>query len=311
MYYIINTAGQTEGPYPADWIRSHAQPQTQVSYEQRWVPYASHPEFQQRTSEPAYYIIDNAGQTVGPYPADWIRSNAQPDTQVSCGPRWTRYASHPYFHPTPAHTTPVVRKQRPRIEIASQPSEWLIKRAVLYLVVGIVSATLLCLANQAAIRDSGMQTDSGTWMSTAGTLQMTITWLLGFAIVLFPAFVLGRLFGGRARFSEIIYAFARTAAILYILLPLTLLLYWRWFLHLRDTHVVLALLVVLFQFLLLPIVCIVFGIIGIRSFVKSMAFAARWRAWATVLSSLLLSTLLILAASDWFAIWHAFMKWFS
>lgn len=46
-YYILNPAGQPEGPYPAEWISSNAGPSTLVSHQQKWVPYSQHPDFYQ------------------------------------------------------------------------------------------------------------------------------------------------------------------------------------------------------------------------------------------------------------------------
>jgi TM2 domain-containing membrane protein YozV len=51
-YYIVNTAGQTEGPYPAEWIRANVTPSTLVSHRQQWVPLAQHPDFRQPVSVP-------------------------------------------------------------------------------------------------------------------------------------------------------------------------------------------------------------------------------------------------------------------
>ena len=45
MYYVINAAGQTEGPHPADWVRANASAATLVSHDQRWVRFDSHPDF--------------------------------------------------------------------------------------------------------------------------------------------------------------------------------------------------------------------------------------------------------------------------
>ena len=45
MYYVVNTTGQTEGPYPSEWIRAHVTSSTLVSYGQQWIRYDAHPDF--------------------------------------------------------------------------------------------------------------------------------------------------------------------------------------------------------------------------------------------------------------------------
>jgi hypothetical protein len=45
MYYVVNAAGQTEGPHPAEWVRANATSATLVSDGQRWVSYQTHPDF--------------------------------------------------------------------------------------------------------------------------------------------------------------------------------------------------------------------------------------------------------------------------
>jgi len=45
MYYVVNAAGQTEGPHPAEWVRANVKPSTLVSDGQRWVRYETHPDF--------------------------------------------------------------------------------------------------------------------------------------------------------------------------------------------------------------------------------------------------------------------------
>ena len=45
MYYVVNAAGQTEGPYSAEWIRANASPTTMVSHQQQWLAFQSHPDF--------------------------------------------------------------------------------------------------------------------------------------------------------------------------------------------------------------------------------------------------------------------------
>ena len=44
-----------------------------------------------------YYVFSAANRAEGPYPAEWIRRNAKPDTLVSNGQTWVRYAEHPDF----------------------------------------------------------------------------------------------------------------------------------------------------------------------------------------------------------------------
>lgn len=46
MYYVVDSAGQTAGPYSADWVRANARPGMLVSHQQRWLAYSTHPDFQ-------------------------------------------------------------------------------------------------------------------------------------------------------------------------------------------------------------------------------------------------------------------------
>lgn len=47
MYYVVNAAGQTEGPYPPEWILTNATAATLVSHGQQWVRFDTHPDFRQ------------------------------------------------------------------------------------------------------------------------------------------------------------------------------------------------------------------------------------------------------------------------
>jgi hypothetical protein len=68
-YYILNPAGQPEGPYPAEWISSNASPSTLVSHQQRWVPYSQHPDFYQGSGAHAVPPIPVPVSAMPPVPA--------------------------------------------------------------------------------------------------------------------------------------------------------------------------------------------------------------------------------------------------
>ena len=83
-------------------------------------------------------------------------------------------------------------------------------------------------------------------------------------------------------------------------------MYWRWFL---QQGILLKFMAIFFQFLLVPVLCVVFGFVAIRAFTKSMSFRAKWRAWGTVVTSVVVSSVLFLVATRWTVLWQTFLKW--
>ena len=299
MYYIVTPSGQVEGPYAAEWIRTHAKPKTQVSHGQAWVRYAAHPDFALTAPDKAYYVVGNSGAAEGPHSAASVRALAHDQTLVSLDQQWIPYAKHPDFRvvaPTP---------RRAFYTLTDRSTRWLLLRSIVYLAGSIAIAALILTNTDRYIRRAGVRT-IGPDPTLESNFEMVLTWLLGYVMILVPAYVFGRIFGGRARFSEIMYGFARTAAVLYLLIPLAHFMYWRWFL---QQGIILQFVAVIFQFLLVPAICIFFGVIAFRTFLSCMAFRARWRSWITVLASVAFSTMLILVSSDWFTLWNAFVAW--
>jgi hypothetical protein len=286
MYYIMNAAGAADGPYPADWIRAHAHPQTLVSHQQVWVPYAQHPDFAIAT--PRFYIASENGVVSGPHSLVSVRTQANSNTLVSRGQEWIPYSSHPDFR--------VVQNAAPRatISIAQRTSYWLLTRAVIYLVGGILIATIIVLYTESLHRQAGLS--SGPTETPVHIAGMAVTWLLPFFVVLLTAYGFGLVLGGRARFSEVVYGFARAAATLYVVLTFDFLMYTRWFL---EQGILVKLLAIFLQFFLIPTICIYFAYIAIRAFLNSMVFPARWRAWIALLLATATSTLILLIAGGW------------
>jgi len=340
MYYVVGQSGQAEGPYSADWIRANVRPDTLVSHERRWLPCSAHPDFQQIihpegadsggevngiaqadtvnavTSQATslvtakYYVVGQTGQAEGPYPKEWILANARPETMVSHQQHWLPYVSHPDFQQNIySNGAPSDNSLRARIQadrqatnaLASQSTRTLLLKSAKYLGFAVIFCGVVITLTEVLLHGA---TDIAA--GAARNLQMSVSWLVVFAALILPAYGLGRLFGGRGRFSEVVYAFARSIAVLYVVLPLSLLLYTRWFEHLKETNIALALLVILFQLLLVPFVCVAFAFVAIRTFVRCMFFTAHWQAWATMASATIVSTLMALALGNWFEWFRAF-----
>ncbi len=77
-YYILNPAGQPEGPYPAEWISSNAGPSTLVSHQQKWVPYSQHPDF---------YQGSGTGAAAPPVPVP-VPAVPVPTARLTPSPHW-------------------------------------------------------------------------------------------------------------------------------------------------------------------------------------------------------------------------------
>jgi hypothetical protein len=244
-----------------------------------------------------YYVVNDAGQIEGPFPADWVRSNAKPGTQVSYQQRWIPYSSHPDFQQQAAPAPKAVNA------LASKSDAQLFRESFKLLGIGVACCTLLLLAHQALIRQGSL-----SMQNMLNVLKMAMIWVLVLGVLILPAYALGRLFGGRARFSEVFFAFGRTIAVLYIIIPFSLLLYGGWFENLRQSNIVLALLVIFSFMFIVPVICVVFAFIGIKIFVNSMAFTERWQAWATVISATIVTTIACLLMGDWFQWFKAIMS---
>ena len=297
MYYIVNSEGQVEGPYTAEWIRSHAKPHTQVSHGQTWHNYGSHPDFAAEPLIDNYYVVGKSGTADGPYSAVSVRAFARSDTLVSLGQQWVPYGVHPDFRRAEPKT------RRRLTTLADKSTGWLLSRSVIYLVGSLTIAALLLYNTHLYVERAGVRS-IGPAVTLENRFEMVLTWLAGYLMILVPAYLFGRMLGGRARFSEVTYGFARAATALYLLLPLAHFMYWRWFL---QQGIILKFVVVLFQFLLVPIICIFFGVIAFRTFLNSMAFPGWWRSWVAIILSVAFSTTLILVSGDWFALWNAFV----
>lgn len=244
-----------------------------------------------------YYIVNQAGATEGPYAAEWIRANARPETLVSFQQKWLLYTEHPDFGglgDRPAATT--YSSPRPAISIdLSALSDWLlIQKSLVYLASGVACCTLLLMATQAFLgRASASQ--------AIESLRLSLIWVVVFAILLVPAYGFGRLFGGKARLSEVLFGFSRSIAMLYLVIPLSLFLCNVWFERLRQENILMALVVILVFMFFVPLICLVFAGIGIRVFVRSMAFRSPWQAWATVISATAVTVIACLFLGDWFS----------
>ena len=309
MYYVIRNAGVVEGPFAADWVRTNVRGDMLVSYQQQWVPFSRHPDFIIE-SKPAkaiqYYTFAHQRGVEGPYTFEWILQHVPPDVYVSHLQQWVQRRNHPHFSyrqaagHTPSNTSGHVTPRRTRDAfIASAKASYLLVRAAVYLAISIGIATVLLVATDVYVRGSGVRS-LGKPVTLTSAFEMTLTWLLAFAIVVLPAYLIGRLLGGRGRLSEVVYGFARSAAALYVLLPFSLFLYWRWLLGFKGFGAIWSVIIIPLQVIFLPAVCIFFGFLALRTFVRSMHFAAAWRAWCTVVLSLSISTLVVLFSADWF-----------
>ena len=186
MYYMVNEKGEVHGPYPHEWIRVNANKNTLISYQNAWLKLSDHPDFH-ASSEEMFYILNQHGASEGPYPATWIRANASAATSVSNGNQWLSYRSHPYFK---------VKNVSPRKELAARSSAWLLSRSLIYVIGGILFATLVLLYTQSYIKSSGMHVQHPQTATSA--LQMVLTWLNAYLIILVPAYAIGLIFGGHA-----------------------------------------------------------------------------------------------------------------
>ena len=118
-----------------------------------------------------YYIVNEQGQVVGPYSADWIRSSVKSDTQVSYQQNWLPYSSHPDFQ-----TQAVGPKTGETKELTSQSNLQLWRKSGIYLAIGITCCTLLLLATESI--------GPGTRTGVIKTLQIPLIWIVVLGVML-------------------------------------------------------------------------------------------------------------------------------
>jgi phage FluMu protein gp41 len=312
IHYIVTQTGEVEGPYSPEWIRQNTAATTLVSHEQRWLRQHEHPAFRElapshaaspRASEMSnatHYIVAQTGEVEGPHSVEWIRQNTTGNTLVSHEQRWLRRKEHPAFREVTPSRGDAMRALLRVLDAWRNTA--LLTRAVVLLIVAIAVSTLVMTFNVVCLHP-------GRSIPTEllNCLMISISWLLLFAIFLVPAYLIGRLFGGRATAIDVFHGFASTVFALYISIPIALLTYTLWFAWLWDNNLALALLLLMCQVLIVPFFCIYYVYKGLRAFVRSMAFAAPWQGWATLGAATAVCTLSLLLLGGWFEWFRAFL----
>lgn len=98
MYYVL-IEGKIIGPLPETEVRLQAGPETPVSYGDRWVKLAEHPELAPGPGRD--YYLNSSGRAVGPLTAEEILAHAGHGQMVSHNGSWLTREKHPLFNATP------------------------------------------------------------------------------------------------------------------------------------------------------------------------------------------------------------------